>query len=147
MQIWFPSNGSYSLKNCHNPFGKAIQPIPIPIPVEHLKSSYGASLSSFYNPWEFSNCEFEERKKWDWTCPMSYTDNSLIAGRRGRKRITTCIPKNILIWWWWWCAYQKMCWYYDILVWWYDDIMIWWYDDMMPIPLWEVGRWCWCRPR
>ena len=28
MQIWFLSNGSYSLKNCHNPFGKAIQPPP-----------------------------------------------------------------------------------------------------------------------
>ena len=26
MQIWFLSNGSYSLKKCHNPFGKAIQP-------------------------------------------------------------------------------------------------------------------------
>ena len=30
MQIWFLSNGSYSLKNCHNPFGKAIQP-PSPL--------------------------------------------------------------------------------------------------------------------
>ena len=29
MQIWFLSNGSYSLKNCHNPFGKAIQPPPL----------------------------------------------------------------------------------------------------------------------
>ena len=28
MQIWFLGNGSYSLKNCHNPFGKAIQPPP-----------------------------------------------------------------------------------------------------------------------
>ena len=28
MQIWFLSNGSYSLKKCHNPFGKAIQPPP-----------------------------------------------------------------------------------------------------------------------
>ena len=29
MQIWFLSNGSYSLKKCHNPFGKAIQPPPL----------------------------------------------------------------------------------------------------------------------
>ena len=29
MQIWFLSNGSYSLKNCHNPFSKAIQPPPL----------------------------------------------------------------------------------------------------------------------
>ena len=47
MQIWFLSNGSYSLKNCHNPFGKAIQP-PLPpygkMPVEHLKSLHGSSL-------------------------------------------------------------------------------------------------------
>ena len=28
MQIWSLSNGSYSLKNCHNPFGKANQPPP-----------------------------------------------------------------------------------------------------------------------
>ena len=26
VQNWFLSNGSYSLKNCNNPFGKAIQP-------------------------------------------------------------------------------------------------------------------------
>ena len=40
MQIWFISNGSYSLKNCHKPFGKAIQPPPPygKMPVEHLKS-------------------------------------------------------------------------------------------------------------
>ena len=46
MQIWFLSNGSYSLKKCHNPFGKAIQPPPPygKIPVEHLKSLHGASL-------------------------------------------------------------------------------------------------------
>ena len=46
MQIWFLSNGSYSLKNCHNPFGKGFQP-PRPygkILVEHLKSLHGASL-------------------------------------------------------------------------------------------------------
>ena len=45
MQIWFLSYGSYSLKNCHNPFGKAIQP-PLPygkMPVEHLKSLHMAS--------------------------------------------------------------------------------------------------------
>ena len=29
MQTWFLSNGSYSLKKCHNPFGKAIQPPPL----------------------------------------------------------------------------------------------------------------------
>ena len=48
MQIWFLSNGSYSLKKCHNPFGKAIQPPPPygKIPVEHLKSLRGASLRS-----------------------------------------------------------------------------------------------------
>ena len=48
MQIWFLSNGSYSLKKCHNPFGKAIQPPPPygKIPVEHVKSLRGASLSS-----------------------------------------------------------------------------------------------------
>ena len=48
MQIWFLSNGSYSLKNCHNPFGKAIQPPPPygKIPVEHWKSLRGASLST-----------------------------------------------------------------------------------------------------
>ena len=47
MQIWFLSNGSYSLKNCHNPFGKAIQPPPPygKIPVEHLKSLHGSSLT------------------------------------------------------------------------------------------------------
>ena len=46
MQIWFLSNGSYSLKNCHNPFGKAIQPPPPygKIPVERWKSLRGASL-------------------------------------------------------------------------------------------------------
>ena len=45
MQIWFLSNGSYSLKKCHNPFGKAIQPPPPygKIPVEHWKSKRGAS--------------------------------------------------------------------------------------------------------
>ena len=46
MQNCCLSNGSYSLKNCHNPFGKALQP-PAPygtIPVEHLKSLPGASL-------------------------------------------------------------------------------------------------------
>ena len=31
MQIWFLSNGSYSLKNCHNPFGKAIHPPSPPL--------------------------------------------------------------------------------------------------------------------
>ena len=47
MQIWFLSNGSYSLKNCHNPFGKAIHPPPPygKIPVEHWKSLRGASLT------------------------------------------------------------------------------------------------------
>ena len=47
MQIWFLSNGWYSLKNCHNPFGKAFQPTPPygKIPVEHLKSLHGSSLS------------------------------------------------------------------------------------------------------
>ena len=54
MQIWFLSNGSYSLKKCHNPFGKAIQPPPPygKIPVEHVKSLRGASLSrlvAFFN--------------------------------------------------------------------------------------------------
>ena len=46
MQIWFLSNGSYSLKKCHNPFGKAIQPPPPygKIPVEHWKSLHGSSL-------------------------------------------------------------------------------------------------------
>ena len=46
MQIWCLSNGSYSLKKCHNPFAKAIQPLPPygKIPVEHLKSLHGASL-------------------------------------------------------------------------------------------------------
>ena len=46
MQIKCLSNGSYSLKSCHNPFGKGFQP-PRPygkIPVEHLKSLHGASL-------------------------------------------------------------------------------------------------------
>ena len=46
MQIKCLSNGSYSLKSCHNPFGKGFQP-PAPygeIPVEHLKSLRGASL-------------------------------------------------------------------------------------------------------
>ena len=46
MQIKCLSNGSYSLKSCHNPFGKGFQP-PAPygkIPVEHLKSLCGASL-------------------------------------------------------------------------------------------------------
>ena len=48
MQIWFLSNGSYSLKKCHNPFGKAIQPPPPygKIPVEHGFSLRGASLLS-----------------------------------------------------------------------------------------------------
>ena len=48
MQIKCLSNGSYSLKSCHNPFGKGFQP-PAPygeIPVEHLKSLRGASLRS-----------------------------------------------------------------------------------------------------
>ena len=50
MQIWFLSNGSYSLKKCHNPFGKAIQPPPPygKIPVEHVKSLRGASLTSLF---------------------------------------------------------------------------------------------------
>ena len=46
MQIWFLRNGSYLLKICHIPFGKAIHP-PLPygkVPVEHLKSLHGASL-------------------------------------------------------------------------------------------------------
>ena len=48
MQIWFLSNGSYSLKKCHNPFGKAIQPPPPygKIPVEHGFSLRGASLTN-----------------------------------------------------------------------------------------------------
>ena len=48
MQIWFLSNGSYSLKKCHNPFGKAIQPPPPygKIPVEHGFSLRGASLTT-----------------------------------------------------------------------------------------------------
>ena len=48
MQTWCLSNGAYSLKSCHNPFGKGFQP-PRPygkIPVEHLKSLHGASLNS-----------------------------------------------------------------------------------------------------
>ena len=48
MKIKCLSNGSYSLKNCHNPFGKANQPPPPPygkMPVEHLKSLHGASLT------------------------------------------------------------------------------------------------------
>ena len=47
MQIKCLSNGSYSLKNCHNPFGKAFQPTPPygKIPVEHLKSLHGSSLT------------------------------------------------------------------------------------------------------
>ena len=47
MQIKCLSNGSYLLKGCHNPFGKGFQP-PRPygkIPVEHLKSLHGASLT------------------------------------------------------------------------------------------------------
>ena len=50
MQIKCLSNGSYSLKNCHNPFGKAFQPTPPygKMPVEHLKSLYGSSLTSFF---------------------------------------------------------------------------------------------------
>ena len=47
MQIKCLSNGSYSLKNCHNPFGKAFQPTPPygEIPVEHVKSLHGSSLT------------------------------------------------------------------------------------------------------
>ena len=47
MQIKCLSIGSYSLKNCHNPFGKAFQPTPPygKMPVEHLKSLHGASLT------------------------------------------------------------------------------------------------------
>ena len=47
LQIWCLSNGSYSLKKCHNPFGKAIQPPPPygKIPVEHIKSLHGSSLT------------------------------------------------------------------------------------------------------
>ena len=43
MQIWFLSNGSYSLKNCHNPqpYGK--------MPVEHLRSFHGSSLRAHHN--------------------------------------------------------------------------------------------------
>ena len=46
MQIKCLSNGSYSLKGCHNPFGKGFQP-PRPygkIPVEHLRFLHGASI-------------------------------------------------------------------------------------------------------
>ena len=61
MQIWFLSNGSYSLKKCHNPFGKAIQPPPPygKIPVEHGFSLRGASLSLLTT----TNCLFSRNRK------------------------------------------------------------------------------------
>ena len=61
MQIWFLSNGSYSLKKCHNPFGKAIQPPPPygKIPVEHVKSLRGASLNVWHLNVELTSTFFK----------------------------------------------------------------------------------------
>ena len=62
MQIWFLSNGSYSLKKCHNPFGKAIQPPPPygKIPVEHGFSLRGASLTLCCTFMGAADCLFAE---------------------------------------------------------------------------------------
>ena len=48
MQFMCLNNGSYLLKSCHNPFGEGFQPTPPygKIPVEHLKSLRGASLTT-----------------------------------------------------------------------------------------------------
>ena len=66
MQIKCLSNSSYSLKSCHNPFGKGFQP-PAPygqIPVEHLKSLHGASLlESKCSPVDFSEMDSGAKKK------------------------------------------------------------------------------------
>ena len=75
MQIWFLSNGSYSLKKCHNPFGNAIQPPPPygKIPVEHLKSLHGASLSHSVTECHFRNVDTRS----DFMCIRARWDNQL----------------------------------------------------------------------
>ena len=55
------------------------------------------------------------------TWPMSYTESSLRAGRRGRKRITTWRSKVMNLW----RSYDDGF----MMAWWFDDAMIfwWWY--------------------
>ena len=73
MQLWCLSNGSYSLNNCHNPFGNGFQP-PRPygkIPVEHLKSLRGASLTHSYTLLKNATIQHSERLVTLETCDES----------------------------------------------------------------------------
>ena len=89
MQIWFLSNGSYSLKNCHNPFGKAIQPHHPPL---RQNAGWTPKILTWVFPYFYSTtCPSLDTLRWKVTNKINNFIINFVATKIGCKIWATLV--------------------------------------------------------